>query len=218
MPFLILTQARSGSYHLADQLNSAPDIACFGEIFKENALELPKPQLELLGLTNRDMVARDANPMGLLNRLRKSVEHDGTLFGFKDFLHNLNRVDLAGKIGHSKNWQKIILLRNPLERYISRRRAADTGVFVVKAGQNIAQDLLHQKIRFDPENFATFLNNHNRFVAFCYKLHDKHGAAHVFIAVTTCNLDISVKTADHQKLFEKLGRFGQSIKTAGQHA
>ncbi|WP_426038247.1 hypothetical protein [Cypionkella sp. TWP1-2-1b2] len=183
MPFLILTQARSGSYHLAALLNSAPDITCFGEIFKENALELPKPQLAKLGLTNRDMAARDADPIGLLNRLRKDTEAEGAIFGFKDFLPNLNRVKLFGKLGHSKNWQKIILLRNPIERYISRRRASETGVFVVKHGDAVTPDLLHAKIRFDADSFGQFLNNHMRFVEVAQSLHQKHGDAAVFTAL-----------------------------------
>jgi hypothetical protein len=182
MPFLILTQARSGSYHLAALLNSAPDISCFGEIFKENALELPKPQLAKLGLTNRDMAARDADPIGLLNRLRKDTEACGTIFGFKDFLPNLNRVKVFGKLGHSENWQKIILLRNPIERYISRRRAAETGVFVVKQGEAVTADLLHAKISFDAESFSQFLKNHMRFVEVAQNLHQKHGDAVVFTA------------------------------------
>ena len=180
MPFLILTQARSGSYHLAALLNSAPDITCFGEIFKENALELPKPQLAKLGLTNRDMAARDADPIGLLNALRKDTEAEGAIFGFKDFLPNLNRVKLFGKLGHSKNWQKIIQLRNPIERYISRRRAAETGVFVVKQGESVTAELLHTKIRFDADSFSQFLKNHMRFVEVAQNLHHKHGDAAVF--------------------------------------
>lgn len=182
MPFLILTQARSGSYHLAALLNSAPDITCFGEIFKENALELPKAQLAKLGLTNRDIAARDGDPIGLLNRLRKDIEAGGTIFGFKDFLHNLNRVKLFGKLGHSKNWQKIILLRNPIERYLSRRRAAETGVFVVKQGEAIAPDLLHAKIRFDADSFTQFLKNHRHFVEAAQNLQQKYGDTAVFTA------------------------------------
>lgn len=182
MPFIIMTQARSGSYHLASLLDSAPDITCFGEIFKENALELPKPQLAQLGLTNRDMAIRDADGMALLNRLRKPIEADGQIFGFKDFLFNLRRAQIFGKIAHSSSWRKIILLRNPIERYISRVRAADTGIFVVKQGDAHAADKLHQPISFDAETFAPFLNNHTRFVETAQKLHDKHGADTVFFA------------------------------------
>lgn len=182
MPFIILTQARSGSYHLASLLDSAADITCFGEIFKENALELPKALLAQLGLTNRDMAIRDADGMALLNRLRHPLEASGQIFGFKDFLFNLRRAQIFGKIAHSSAWRKIILLRNPVERYVSRVRASDTGIFVVKQGDTHAPDTLHRPIRFDPETFASFLNNHNRFLETAQKLHEKQGAASVFFA------------------------------------
>lgn len=182
MPFLILTQARSGSYHLADLLDSAPDVCCFGEIFKENALELPKAHLAQLGLTNRDMAHRDADGMDLLRRLREPIEAAGQIFGFKDFLHNLRRADIYGKIGHAKAWRKIILLRNPIERYVSRIRASDTGIFVVKQGESLAEERLHQKVRFEVATFETFLKAHNRFLDVTQKLYDKHGDATVFYA------------------------------------
>jgi hypothetical protein len=182
MAFIILTQARSGSYHLAALLNSAPDITCFGEIFKENALELPKAQLDQLGLTNRDMAARDADGMALLNRLRKPIETEGQIFGFKDFLFNLRRAKIFGKIAHSTGWKKIVLLRNPLERYVSRIRAAETGIFVVKQGDSHAPDRLHQPIRFAPESFEPFLQAHTRFVETAETLREKHGEGAVFFA------------------------------------
>lgn len=182
MAFIILTQARSGSYHLAALLNSAPDIACFGEIFKENALELPKAQLDQLGLTNRDMALRDADGMALLNRLRKPIEAEGQIFGFKDFLFNLRRAQIFGKIAHSAGWKKIVLLRNPVERYVSRIRAAETGIFVVKQGDAHARERLHQPVRFTPESFAPFLQAHQRFVEVAEGLRAKHGDQAVFFA------------------------------------
>lgn len=182
MAFIILTQARSGSYHLAALLNSAPDIACFGEIFKENALELPKPQLELLGLTNRDMALRDADGMALLTRLRKPIEAEGQIFGFKDFLFNLRRAKIFGKIAHSAGWKKVVLLRNPIERYVSRIRAAETGIFVVRQGEAHASERLHQPVRFSPESFDPFLQAHDRFVEVAENLRSKHGDQAVFFA------------------------------------
>jgi hypothetical protein len=164
MQFVILTQARSGSYHLADLLNSAPDITCFGEIFKENAFELPKPRLDFLGLTNRDMAARDADPMAILNRLRKQVQSEGQIFGFKDFLFNLRRAKIYGQIAKNDKWKKIILLRNPIARYISRTRAADTGIYVLKPEDSFAAQVLEKPIRFDPQDFNKFWANNTSFM------------------------------------------------------
>jgi len=39
-PFVITTQPRSGSYHFKSLLDSAEDIVCQGEIFKESAVEV----------------------------------------------------------------------------------------------------------------------------------------------------------------------------------
>ena len=164
MQFIILTQARSGSYHLADLLNSAPDITCFGEIFKQNAFELPKPRLDFLGLTNRDMAARDADPMAILNRLRKQVQSEGQIFGFKDFLYNLRRAKIYGQIAKNDKWKKIILLRNPVERYISRTRAKDTGIYVVKQQDSFTAQVLEKPIRFDPDDFNAFWANNTAFL------------------------------------------------------
>lgn len=182
MQFVILTQARSGSYHLADLLNSAPDITCFGEIFKENAFELPKPRLDFLGLTNRDMVARDADPMGILNRLRKQVHSEGQIFGFKDFLFNLRRAKIYGQIAKNDKWKKIILLRNPIARYISRTRAAETGVYVLKQEDSFGAQVLEKPIRFDAADFNKFWTNNTSFMEAVEALQKTASPDTIFVA------------------------------------
>jgi hypothetical protein len=130
-PFVIITLPRSGSYHLRALLDSAPDIRCYGEIFKGSEVELPPEELAFVELSKKDTEKRDQMGMALLNRLRKKTDAEGVIFGFKDFRFNLTRVKIYQQMLNSKGWRKVFLFRNPIERYISMERADLTGVFVV---------------------------------------------------------------------------------------
>lgn len=161
-PFLIITLPRSGSYHLRALLDSAPDIRCYGEIFKGSAVELPPEELAYLRLQAKDTEKRDEMGMAVLNRLRKRTDEAGLIFGFKDFRFNLTRVKIYQQILNSKGWKKVFLFRNPVERYISMERADLTGIFVVtERSQTDGMDL-KRPIRFDAERFEKSMGSHKR--------------------------------------------------------
>ena len=161
-PFVIITLPRSGSYHLRALLDSAPDIRCYGEIFKGSEVELPPEELALLGLGKKDTDKRDELGMALLNRLRKKTDAEGVIFGFKDFRFNLTRVKIYQQMLNSKGWRKVFLFRNPIERYISMERADLTGVFVVTEKNKDAGLDLKRPIRFDAARFEKSMGSHRR--------------------------------------------------------
>ena len=99
-----ITLPRSGSYHLRALLDSAPDIRCYGEIFKGSEVELPPEDLAFLGLGKKDTQKRDDMGMAVLNRLRKRTDEAGLIFGFKDFRFNLTRVKIFQQMVNSKGW------------------------------------------------------------------------------------------------------------------
>ena len=161
-PFVIITLPRSGSYHLRALLDSAPDIRCYGEVFKGSEVELPPEELAYLGITKKDTDKRDEMGMAVLNRLRKRTDAEGLIFGFKDFRFNLSRAKIYQQIINSKGWRKVFLFRNPIERYISMERADLTGVFVVTEKTKDKGLDLKRPIRFDAGRFEKSLGSHRR--------------------------------------------------------
>lgn len=151
--FVILTLPRSGSYHLASLLGSAPDITCLGEIFKPNKIELPPPLAASTGFAEGDVGRRDADPRGYLGQIMRDSAQP--IFGFKEFPANLGRVRLRKAIIYAPAWQKIFLTRNPLRRYLSRHRTMVTGLFVRMSADQHDHDSL--VVPFEPELFAMML-------------------------------------------------------------
>lgn len=180
-PFVIVTLPRSGSYHLRALLDSAPDIRCYGEIFKGSEVELPPEDLAFLGLGKKEIERRDEMGMAVLNRLRKRTDGAGQIFGFKDFRFNLSRVKIYQKILNSNGWRKVFLFRNPVERYISMERADLTGVFVVTEKNKDAGLDLKRPIHFDAERFEKSLAAHRRLTDDAQKMLDKLGPESVMV-------------------------------------
>jgi hypothetical protein len=174
-PFVIITLPRSGSYHLRALLDSAPDIRCYGEIFKGSEVELPPEELAFLGLGKKDTQKRDDMGMAVLNRLRRRTDAEGLIFGFKDFRFNLARAKIFQQMVNSKGWRKVFLFRNPIERYISMERADLTGVFVVTEKTKDAGLDLKRPIRFDPERFEKSMGSHRRLTEDAQKALEKLG-------------------------------------------
>lgn len=151
--FVILTLPRSGSYHLASLLGSAPDITCLGEIFKPNKVELPPPLAASIGFAEADVARRDADPRAYLGQIMQHC--DQPIFGFKEFQANLGRLRLRKSIAFSPDWWKIYLTRNPLRRYLSRHRTKVTGLFARMSADEHPRD--STVVAFDPALFTEIL-------------------------------------------------------------
>ncbi len=212
-PFVIITLPRSGSYHLRALLDSAPDIRCYGEIFKGSEVELPPEELALLGLGKKDTDKRDEMGMAVLNRLRKKTDATDQIFGFKDFRFNLSRVKIFQKMVNSKGWRKVFLFRNPIERYISMERADLTGVFVVTEKTKDRNLDLKRPVRFDPERFERSMGSHRNLKRDAEQAFEKFGPDLVHLVDYT-----QVNTLETRKaLMAFLGSQGDGALLASDH-
>lgn len=212
-PFVIITLPRSGSYHLRALLDSAPDIRCYGEIFKGSEVELPPEELALLGLGKKDTDKRDEMGMAVLNKLRKKTDATDQIFGFKDFRFNLARVKIFQQMVNSKGWRKVFLFRNPIERYISMERADLTGVFVVTEKTKDRNLDLKRPVRFDPERFERSMGSHRNLKRDAEKALEKFGPDLVHLVDYT-----QLNTLDTRKaLMAFLGSQGDGALLASDH-
>jgi LPS sulfotransferase NodH len=118
--FVILTLPRTGSYLLMDLLQQLRSISCHPEIFKKPRLELHPGYTPRLKWTR---VLRDANPLEFIYGV--SNVDDSLASGFK-LMYNHQQVVQEHVLGTSE-FQKIVLMRNPIARFISRLRAEATG-------------------------------------------------------------------------------------------
>ena len=140
---------RTGSNFLESSLNSVPGIACHGEVF--NAWFVgTENRTELLGF---DLKRREADPLGLLDTLRLQPG----LNGFRYFHDHDARIFEA--VMDDPRCAKIILARNPVDSFISRRMAYATDQWKLTN----ARDRNDMKVSFVAANFERFLSDNQSF-------------------------------------------------------
>lgn len=142
--FVILADMRTGSNFLETNLNSFAGIACHGEAFNPSFVGYPG-RTELLGITQEE---RDRDPASLINAIRAGGSELGGFRYFSDHDPRVLELVLA-----DARCGKIILTRNPVESYVSRKIATRTGQWkltnVVKARS--------ERVVFDPAEFESYL-------------------------------------------------------------
>ncbi|WP_372891181.1 nodulation protein NodH [Rhodosalinus sp.] len=116
--FVILAAMRTGSNFLEANLNALEGVACEGEAFNPHFIGYPNRE-SVAGVT---MAQRDADPHRLLAAIR---EAPGRLAGFRYFHDHDPRV--LDTVLADPRCAKIVLTRNPLESYVSRKIAQATG-------------------------------------------------------------------------------------------
>ena len=116
--FVVFAEMRTGSNFLEANLNAFDGITCFGEAFNPHFIGYPNSK-DILGLTQ---TMRDQNPERLLEVVQNAP---GLLGGFRYFNDHDPRV--FAPIMDDPRCAKIILTRNPIESYVSRKIAAATG-------------------------------------------------------------------------------------------
>ncbi|WP_224816676.1 sulfotransferase domain-containing protein [Hasllibacter sp. MH4015] len=144
--FVLFAEMRTGSNYLEDSLNAFPDINCLGEVYNPTFLGHHNT-FELHGY---DMDRREQDPLGLLQAIIENA--DDALPGFRLFHDHDDRV--VERILPDPRIAKIILTRNPLDSYVSRKIASATGQWRLT-------DMKHAKtakVRFDAPEFAEMLN------------------------------------------------------------
>jgi LPS sulfotransferase NodH len=141
--FVILAEMRTGSNLLETYLHEVPGITCHAELFNPVFVDHPRTP-EVLGY---DLARRDADPLGLL----AAVRAQGGMVGFRLFHDHDPRVRDA--VLADPACAKIVLTRNPLEMYVSRKVAAATDQWRLF---NVARHR-SAKVRFDGAEFAAFV-------------------------------------------------------------
>lgn len=115
--FVVFAEMRTGSNFLETNLNALDGVHCHGEAFNPAFIGYPN-KTDLLGISR---ATRDSEPAILLRRLRDA---EG-LNGFRYFHDHDPRI--LDAILDDRRCAKIVLLRNPLESYVSLQIARETG-------------------------------------------------------------------------------------------
>ncbi|MCK0140215.1 sulfotransferase family 2 domain-containing protein [Aliiroseovarius sp. F47248L] len=155
--FVIFAEMRTGSNFLESNLDQFPGLQCYGEAFNPYFMVSPQTE-ELFGIT---VAMRDANPMLLLERMKSETEG---LPGFRFFHDHDPRMFNA--LIDDPRCAKIILTRNPVEAYVSRRIAMATDQWQLSD----QSDARKERARFIPDDFEKLFY---RFKSFQLKVKDR---------------------------------------------
>lgn len=142
--FVIFAEMRTGSNFLESNLNSFAGLRCHGEAFNPHFIGYPNRDA-ILGVTREE---RDRNPLCLLEAIRGE---QGVLGGFRFFNDHDPRV--LDAILADKRCAKIILTRNPVESYVSRKIAAATGQWKLTNPNHARSEV----VSFDAAEFEAHL-------------------------------------------------------------
>jgi len=144
--FVIFAEMRTGSNYLEASLNGFDDLTCLGEVFNPTFMGNHKT-FEMFGI---DMDARERDPLALVDAI---IGQGAGTPGFRFFHDHDPRV--LERVLPDPRIAKVILTRNPLDSYVSRKIAAQTGQWRLS-------DLKHQRsatVRFDLDEFLEMLEN-----------------------------------------------------------
>ncbi len=143
--FVLFAEMRTGSNYLEDSLNEFPDITCHGEVYNPTFLGHHN-QFELFGY---DMDRRERDPVGLLDAM---IAQTPGLPGFRLFHDHDDRV--VDRILPDPRIAKVILTRNPLDSYVSRKIATATGQWRLTDAKNRKS----AKVVFDTDEFTELMD------------------------------------------------------------
>ena len=139
--FVLFAEMRTGSNYLEDNLNALPDVTSYGEVYNPTFIGHHN-QFELFGY---DMDRREEDPLGLLDAM--IAQTDG-LPGFRLFHDHDDRV--VDRVLPDPRIAKVILTRNPLDSYVSRKIATATGQWRLTDAKNRKTAQIH----FNADEFA----------------------------------------------------------------
>lgn len=116
--FAVIAGMRTGSNLLEEQINAYDGLTCHGELFNPHFVGRPK-QDTAFGF---DMARRDADPVGLIAAMRAATDGLGGFRIFDDHDRNALQICLD-----DPRCAKIVLIRAPLDSYVSLKIARQTG-------------------------------------------------------------------------------------------
>ena len=150
---VIFAEMRTGSNHLEAMLDGVLGLRGFGEVY--NPAFVGRPNQE--ALFGFDLARREAAPEDLLAAIRNGAAPDLPLLRF---FHD-HDPRMLGPMLDDRRVAKVILRRNPLDSYLSRKIATETGQWKMT-------DARAQKtadIRFEALEFETMLADWQGFAA-----------------------------------------------------
>ncbi|MGR3493734.1 nodulation protein NodH [Citreimonas sp.] len=115
--FVVFAEMRTGSNFLEANLNAFDGVTCHGEAFNPHFVGYPNREAVL----SIDLKTRDRDPHALLRRIRD----EPGLGGFRYFHDHDPRI--LQTLLDDPRIAKIVLTRNPLDSYVSRKIAQATG-------------------------------------------------------------------------------------------
>ena len=148
--FVVFAEMRTGSNHLEESINSLDDVQSHGEVFNPTFIGHHN-RFEFLGF---DLARRERDPAGLIDAM---IDGAGPLPGFRFFHDHDPRV--LERVLPDPRIAKVLLTRNPLDSYVSRKIASATGQWRLT-------DLKHAKsgrITFDAGEFEKMLTDWSDF-------------------------------------------------------
>jgi hypothetical protein len=148
--FVIFAEMRTGSNHLEESLNGLDDIQCHGELFNPTFIGHHN-RFEFLGF---DLDRRERDPIGLIDAM---IARTGPLPGFRFFHDHDPRV--LDRVLDDARIAKVLLTRNPLDSYVSRKIASATGQWRLTD----LKDAKTGKITFDELEFTQMLDDWSGF-------------------------------------------------------
>ena len=140
----MLADMRTGSNLFEHTIKSCDQIETFGELFNPTFVGQPKFSRE----NSTDFDSRDADPIQFLEN--KIDAHPDQLIGFRLFRDHDHRI--FSHVLSDPNCLKIILRRNALDTYLSKKIARETDQWRVADWALRRQALVH----FDPDEFSKY--------------------------------------------------------------
>lgn len=142
--FIVFAEMRTGSNFLEANLNALDGVHCLGEVFNPQFIGYPNKK-SCLGIGQAD---RDRDPALLLQKIRAAPGLNGFRF-FHDHDSRALSISLADKA-----CAKVILTRNPVESYVSRKIAQATGQWKLTDVRRRREEL----VTFETADFEHHLN------------------------------------------------------------
>ncbi len=198
--FVVFAEMRTGSNFLETNLNAFEGFECFGEAFNPHFIGYPNRD-EIAGVTRQ---TRDTDPMQLIAAVRDAP---GVLGGFRYFHDHDPRI--LDVMLNDPRCAKIILTRNPLDSYVSRKIAQATGQWKLT---NVKRRKDSQ-VRFDKAEFETHVTRLQEFQVLLLNRLQAAGQTAFYIAYEDLqDLDVLNGLAKYLGSDERLEALDESLK------
>lgn len=198
--FVVFAEMRTGSNFLETNLNAFGGIQCHGEAFNPHFIGYPNAS-DILGV---DQQTRDQDPKQLLCAIQT---RSSGLGGFRYFHDHDPRV--LEMLLEDRTCAKIVLTRNPVESYVSRKIAQATGQWKLtdmkahKAGQ----------AQFDEAEFTAHLEALQAFQIKLLNRLQTSGQAAFYVAYEDLqNVEVMNGLARYLGVDEQLEALDKSLK------